>query len=87
MIFPMQIQAARALLGLTQQDLAKRSSVGLGTVKRIEAARDQLIGTVKTISQIQEALEAAGIEFLGQDEHHGPGVRMRRPLRGSAKRK
>ena len=80
MIFPLQIQAARVLLGISQLDLAKRSSVGLGTIKRIEAAREQLVGTAKTMSKIQKALETAGIIFVDQDEDHGPGVRLRKPL-------
>ena len=50
-IFPIQIQAARVLLDFSQQELAKRASIGLGTVKRIEAARHQLVGTAKTMSQ------------------------------------
>ena len=87
MIFPIQIQAARVLLGFSQQELAKRASIGLGTVKRIEAARHQLVGTAKTISQIQRALEAAGIVFVDQDDLRGPGVRLRKPLKLDSREK
>ena len=80
MIFPIQISASRVLLGLGQQDLAKMASVGVGTVKRIEAARIELAGTAQTIARIQRALEAAGIVFIEQDGTHGPGVRLRKPL-------
>ncbi|MDP1605022.1 MAG: helix-turn-helix domain-containing protein [Legionella sp.] len=76
----MQIRAARVLLGLSQADLAARASIGLGTVKRIEAARVELTGTVQTLSRIKKALEAAGIAFIEQDEQQGPGVRLRKPL-------
>ena len=55
MIFPVQIRAARVLLGLSQEDLAQRASLGLGTIKRIEAARDELRGTVQTLDRIQKA--------------------------------
>ena len=80
MIFPLQIRAARVLLGLSQSELASKASISLGTVKRIEAAREELAGTAQTIAKIQKMLEAAGIIFIDQDEIHGPGVRLRRPL-------
>ena len=79
-ILPVQIRAARVLLGLSQADLATRASIGVGTVKRIEAARTELTGTVQTLSRIQNALEDAGIIFLNQDEAGGPGVRLRNRL-------
>jgi transcriptional regulator with XRE-family HTH domain len=80
MILPIQIRAARALLNLSQQELARRASIGVGTIKRIEAAREALTGTAQTLSRIQKALEAAGITFIDQDEQRGPGVRLRKPL-------
>ena len=80
-IFPLQISAARVLLGMSQQELASAASVGLGTVKRIEAAREELAGTAQTIGRIQRALEAAGIVFIEQDGRNGPGVRLRKPIR------
>ena len=80
MIFPVQIRAARVLLDLSQQDLAERASVSLGTIKRIEAARLEVAGTAQTIARIQRALESAGIIFIDQDGHTGPGVRLRQPL-------
>ena len=79
-ILPVQIRAARVLLGLSQADLATLASVGLGTVKRIEAARVELTGTVQTLSRIKKALETEGIVFIEQDEQQGPGVRLRKPL-------
>jgi transcriptional regulator with XRE-family HTH domain len=80
MIFPIQVRAARILLGLSQQDLADRASVSLGTIKRIEAARFELAGTAQTMARIQQALESAGIIFIDQDAQSGPGVRLRRPI-------
>ena len=80
MIFPLQISAARVLLGMSQVELAKRASVGIGTIKRIEAERDQLAGTMRTIAKIQRALEGAGIVFIEQIGAQGPGVRLRDPL-------
>ena len=80
MIFPIQIRAARVLVGLSQNDLAERASVSLGTIKRIEAARVEVAGTAQTMARIQRALESAGIIFIDQDGERGPGVRLRQPL-------
>ena len=80
MIFPLQIRAARVLLGLSQGDLAMEAAVSLGTIKRIEAAHQDLAGTAQTLSRIQKSLEAAGIVFIDQDDSRGPGVRLKKPL-------
>lgn len=80
MIYPIQVRAARVLLGIDQQELAARSAVGLATLKRIESSGNQLTGTVQTISKIRRALEAAGIVFIEQDEQSGPGLRLKKPL-------
>jgi transcriptional regulator with XRE-family HTH domain len=80
MIFPIQIRAARALLGLSQEDLARQASIGIVTVKRLEAAGERIRGTAQTMARIQRALESAGIIFIDQDGERGPGVRLRQPL-------
>ena len=80
MIYPFQIRAARVLLRLSQEQLANRSGVGLATLKRIEAAGQELTGTVQTMSRIQKALEAAGIVFIDQSAEHGPGLLLRNRL-------
>ncbi len=81
MIRPVQILAARSLLGLSQTELAKRASIGLATLQRTEAGGSEVRGSAKTIWKLEKALEAAGIMFIDQDEAHGPGVRLRKPLR------
>ena len=81
MIRLMQIRAARALLAISQQDLATQAAVGLNTVKRIEAAGDEPTGNIQTLLRIKRALEQAGILFIDQEEALGPGVRLRKPLR------
>ena len=81
MIRSMQIWAARALLAISQQDLATQAAVGLNTVKRIEAAGDEPTGNIQTLLRIKRALEQAGILFIDQEEALGPGVRLRKPLR------
>jgi transcriptional regulator with XRE-family HTH domain len=72
-----QIKAARALLGWSQADLAKRSGVSEPTIARLEAAEGQLGGREETIEKIRIAIEVAGIEFI-KDNGGGPGVRLRK---------
>jgi len=80
MILPLQIRAARVLLGLTQAQLASRSGIGLATLKRIESAGTELTGTAQTMSRIQKALETAGVTFIDEQGEQGPGVRLRKPV-------
>ena len=72
-----QIRAARAALGWTATKLAKESGIGLRTVLRVEADAGIPQTTTGTLSKIQSALEAAGIEFVGTPDD-GPGIRIRR---------
>ena len=80
MIGARQIKAARALAGLSQRDVATRAGIGIATMRRIEAAIDEVIGSAQTLSRIQKALESEGVRFIDQDDQGGPGVRMRKPL-------
>ncbi|MFM1863618.1 MAG: hypothetical protein RLZ26_2140 [Pseudomonadota bacterium] len=65
---PVQMAAARAMLGLTQIDLSERAGVALTTVKRMEAGRASLTDFPNVrLSSLQRLLsfyESAGIEFL-----------------------
>jgi len=80
MIAASQVKAARALLGLSQRELATLASVGLATVQRIELATE-LRGAADTNWKIQTALEKAGVEFIPADDTKGPGVRLTKRLR------
>ena len=77
MIVPKQIKAARALLGLNQDELAQAAGIGSATLKRVEAT-DQIRGAAGTIWKIEQALEKAGIEFIAANDGKGAGVRLRR---------
>jgi hypothetical protein len=81
MIGPAQIRAARALLNINQTILSEWASINVATLKRIEGSTE-IRGTVDTIRKIQNALEAAGVEFLPQEGSRGPGVRLRQPQSG-----
>ena len=76
MIFYEQIRAGRALLGWSQLDLANAASVGVATVRRLEASAE-IRGSAETVWKIQTALEKAGVEFIPADEMKGPGVRLK----------
>jgi transcriptional regulator with XRE-family HTH domain len=80
MIYPVQIRAARGLLGMGQEELAELASISVVTVKRLEAAGTLIRGSAQTLNRLQRALERAGIEFIEQNGSQGPGVRLRDPL-------
>lgn len=77
MISGPQIRSARALLGMSAKELAKRSSVSWATVQRFEQVTEIPVTRVNTLVRVQETLEAAGIEFIG-DPISSPGVRLHR---------
>jgi len=76
MRYSAQIRAARALLGWSQAQLARRAGLGLATLQRIE--RDEGIekGKFSTVIKIQKALEQAGIHFT-EDDTGEIGVRLK----------
>lgn len=80
-----QVKAARALLGWSQADLARYSSVSEPTIARLESADGELGGRAETASKIRLAMETAGIEFIPENGG-GPGVRLRRALQRGKRR-
>jgi transcriptional regulator with XRE-family HTH domain len=80
---PAQCRAGRALLDMTQTQLASLAGMGLSTVVDFEKDRRQVSATA--VEAIQKALNRAGIEFI--DENGGGlGVRLlkRQPRRRSS---
>jgi hypothetical protein len=55
--------------------LAKRSRVAIGTIRRMESFSGQIGSRTSTLSQVQQAMEKAGIQFLNDES---PGVRIRK---------
>jgi DNA-binding transcriptional regulator YiaG len=72
-----QIRAARALLGISSEELSRASGVGWATVRRFEEAEGIPASRKGTLRRLKSALQAAGIEFIG-DPIESPGVRLRR---------
>ncbi|MBS0213202.1 MAG: helix-turn-helix domain-containing protein [Proteobacteria bacterium] len=80
MISSSQMRAARALLGIDQRQLAKLAGVSLPTVQRMEASRGTVRGVVGTLMKVVTAIEAAGVELIGNEQPsrgHGRGVRLK----------
>jgi hypothetical protein len=71
LITPAQIRAARALLRIDQEELARRANVSVVTVRRLEAPDGCAKVAPNTVRAIQNALEEAGAEFVDR------GVRQR----------
>jgi len=78
MRYSAQLRAARALLGLRQDELAKAAGIGLATLQRIEQREGLVQGNFSTVLKIQAALEQAGIAFSDDDEAGGIGVRLKK---------
>ena len=73
-----QIAAARALLGLSQGELARKARISTSTLIRMEAKSGEAVGLINNVAAIRAVLELAGIEFTNGDE---PGVKLRRTPR------
>jgi predicted transcriptional regulator len=71
-----QIKAARALLGWSQSELAKRSGVSEPTIARLESWDGELGGREGTAEKIRTAIESAGIVFI-EENGGGLGVRLK----------
>jgi transcriptional regulator with XRE-family HTH domain len=71
-----QCRAARALLGWTQAELARRAGVACGTVRGFENGWHHPIRN--NLTTMQAVMEAAGVMFIEPGEY-GCGVRLRSP--------
>jgi ribosome-binding protein aMBF1 (putative translation factor) len=80
-----QVRAARALLRWSAEDLSRRSSVSLRTIRRAELAELKMTMTTANNLAIRRALESAGVEFIDENGG-GPGVRLRNRQRFKQKK-
>ncbi|KRW95352.1 helix-turn-helix domain-containing protein [Paracoccus sp. MKU1] len=75
-----QMRAARALLGIDQKRLAELSGLSVPTIQRMEASDGNVRGVVESLTRVVEALEAAGVELIGEgaaSPSGGRGVRLK----------
>ena len=80
MISGAQLRASRALLGIDQRKLAALSGLSLPTIQRVEASDGVIRGNVDSLMKLVAALDAAGIELIGENASssgRGRGVRFK----------
>jgi transcriptional regulator with XRE-family HTH domain len=70
-----QCRGARGLLGWSQSDLSEASKTATKTIADFERGARQPYP--RTLEDVQQALERAGIEFIAENGG-GPGVRLRK---------
>jgi transcriptional regulator with XRE-family HTH domain len=70
-----QIRAARALLRIEQDELARLAHVSVTTIRRLEGVGGDGVVADTTIGEVRQVLEQAGAEFIED------GVRRRRQQR------
>ena len=72
-----QMRAARALIRWSAEDLARKTTLSVTTIRRAELTEGQTSMTTANDLAVRRALEAAGVEFI-DDNGGGPGVRLRK---------
>lgn len=80
MITAGQLRAARAMLGMEQKRLAELSGLSVQTIQRMEASEGVVRGQVDSLMKLIAALEAAGIELIGEGASStagGRGIRIK----------
>ena len=80
MITGAQLRAARALAGVNQRKLAELSGLSLPTIQRMEASDGMIRGNVDSLMKLIAALNAAGIDLIGEGDVSyggGRGVRLK----------
>jgi transcriptional regulator with XRE-family HTH domain len=80
MISAAQLRAARALLGIDQRKLAEIADLSVPTIQRMEASDGVVRGNVDSLMKLVGALEAAGVELIGDgvvSQGGGRGVRLK----------
>ena len=83
MITSGQLRACRALLGIDQRKLAELSGLSLPTIQRMEASEGVIRGNVDLLMKLVAALDASGVDLIGDNATSsggGRGVRMKRPV-------
>jgi len=76
------MRAARALLGVDQRRLAELSGLSVPTIQRMETSAGTVRGNVDSLAKVVAAIEAAGVELIGEgapSQGEGRGVRLRAP--------
>lgn len=75
MLSPEQCRSARAWLEWSQDDLAKRASVGLSTVRSFE--KGERVPIANNLAALRAALETGGIRPVHADDGKPLGISVR----------
>lgn len=75
MITAAQLRAARALLGIDQRRLADVAGLSVPTIQRMEASDGVIRGNVDSLTKLIGALDALGIELIGEGATSSAGGR------------
>ena len=75
MITAAQLRAARALAGIDQRQLAKKSGLSVPTIQRMEASDGVIRGNVDSLMKLIDALNTAGIALIDEGVVSGQGGR------------
>ncbi len=75
---PVQCRAARALMDMSQLELAQLARLGLSTVVDFERSRRQV--SAEAVGSMAAALRSAGVDFIDENGG-GAGVRLRKQRR------
>ena len=80
MISAAQLRAARAMRGIDQRRLAELSGLSVPTIQRMEAREGVIRGNVDSMMKLISALDAAGVELIGDgaaSPSGGRGIRLK----------
>lgn len=75
MITSGQLRAARALLGIDQKTLADHAGLSTPTIQRMEASDGVIRGNVDSLTKLSAALDALGVELIGEGAASAGGGR------------
>ena len=81
MITAAQLRAARALLGIDQRQLADLAGLSVPTIQRMEASEGVIRGNVDSLMKLIAALNAAGLDLIGEgavSTDGGRGIRLKK---------
>lgn len=77
-ITPAQMKAARALVGISAEELAALSGLGVATIRRAELREGDEPMSEEVGDAVRAALEKAGVRFLSASATGGLGVRLKK---------
>ena len=74
-----QLRAARGLLNISVADLAERTGLAVGTIRRAEATNGPVRMTTDNLTRVMKALQTGGVILVEACDGLGPGVRQNSP--------